>query len=155
MQKLSTIMVIGFASLALAMGCSQSATQKVADAKANEVAAKQDVKDAVANAQTVEQESAAREEWLTFKGKAEGAIAANDKIIADYKAKMTNADGKLRAQYDRSIDALETKNNEMKAKLDAYQDSGKSAWEKFKSEFGHDMDDLGTALKNFTVDSKK
>jgi len=150
MMKPSTVVVMGFVSLALLMGCSRSSDQKVEDAKAHAVAAKQDVKDAVADAQ-----AAAREEWLNFKSAAEAKIEANNKIIAEYKAKMTTANGKLQAQYDKKIDALEEKNKELKAKLDAYQDSGKDAWEQFKSEFSHDMDALGTALKDFTVDNKK
>jgi hypothetical protein len=148
--KLSTVAVMGLVSLALFMGCSRSSDQKVADAKEHAAAAKQDVKDAVADAQ-----AAAREEWLKFKSEVEAKLAANEKAIADYKAKMTTANGKLQAQYDEEIDALEERNRELKAKLAAYQDSGKDKWEQFKREFSHDLDELGMALKDFTVDNKK
>jgi hypothetical protein len=150
MPRIFTVVVIGFVSLVLLMSCSRSSNQKVADAKANVIAAKQDLKDAVADAQ-----AAAKEEWLNFKNEAEAKIEANDKIVAEYKTKMTTTNGKLRAQYDKKIDALEKKNKVLKVKLDEYQDSGKNAWEQFKSEFTHDMDELGTALKDFTVDNKK
>jgi hypothetical protein len=70
-------------------------------------------------------------------------------------ARMTTAGGKLHADYDKKIDALEQKNKELKVKLSEYKDSGKNAWEQFKSEFSHDMDALGAALKDFTVDNKK
>jgi hypothetical protein len=148
--KLFAVLVMGFVSLALLMGCSRTSEQKVADAKADVVVAKQDVKDAVADAQTE-----AREEWLSFKGEAEAKIAATEKSIADYKVKMTTASGKLHANYDKKIDALEQKNKELKTKLSEYKDSGKTAWEQFKIEFSHDMDALGTALKDFSVDNKK
>src|SRR5512140_1515254 len=95
--KLFIVMVIVCVSLGLVIGCSSSPSQKVADAKANEVAAKQEVNDAVADAQTANQQAAAREAWLKFKGEQEARIAVNDQIIADYKAKMTTAEGKLRA----------------------------------------------------------
>ena len=39
----------------------------------------------------------------------------------------------------------------MKAKLDAYEETGKDNWETFKTEFSRDMNDLGEAFKNFTV----
>ncbi|MDY0151153.1 MAG: hypothetical protein RBS43_02630 [Candidatus Cloacimonas sp.] len=104
--------------------------------------------DAAKNANAVD-------EWQAFKAEKETQIAANDKIIADYKVKMTNSKGKLLAAYDKKIDVLEAKNKELKAKLDGYKDEGKDSWEKFKSEFNRDTDELGTALKNFTVNNKK
>ncbi len=146
----SGVAVIGFVSLALIMGCSRSPNQKVADAKANVEAAKQDVKAAVADAK-----DAAKEEWQKFKNESEGKISTNDKIVAEYKAKMTATNGKLHRKYDRKIEELEKKNKELKAKLDDYKDDGKNSWEQFEREFDHDMDQLGKALKDFTVDSKK
>jgi hypothetical protein len=151
MLKLSTVLIMGFVSLTLIMGCSRTAEQKIADAKADVTVAKQDVKDAVADAQT----AAEREDWLAFKGAAEIRIAVNDKSIAEYKLKMTAADGKQHAEYDKRIDALELKNKELRARLDKYPDGGKNTWEQFKSEFSHDMDELGSALKDFAVDNKK
>jgi ribosome-associated translation inhibitor RaiA len=144
--KLSVVMALVLVALVLIMGCSKSGNEKVADAKANVVVAQQGVTDAVDEAQTA---------WLKYKSDAEARIAVNEQIIADYKIKMTNSDGKLQAAYDRKIDALETKNRELKAKLEAYKDTGKTEWERFQSEFGRDMNELGTALKDFVVDSKK
>jgi hypothetical protein len=144
--KLSTVVVMGLVLPALFTGCSRTATEKIADAKANVVVAK----DAVADAQ-----AAAREEWLKFKSEGEAKITANERIIAEYKVKMTTADGKLRAKYDQKIDVLEAKNKELKAKLDNYEDAGKSTWEKFKSEFNHDLDGVGAALADITTDNKK
>ena len=134
--------------LAWTTGCKKSADQKLADAELNRTAAEQNVEDAANNATAVN-------EWQAFKTEQEAKIAANDKIIADYKVKMTNSKGKLLATYDKKVDALETKNKELMTKLNEYKDEGKDAWEKFKSEFSRDTDELGSALKNFTVDNKK
>lgn len=145
----------GLAILILLAGCSRSSEQKVADAKADVVAAKADVKSAEADAQLKIQQEVARDEWLSFKSEKEAVIAANDTIIAAYRAKMTYANGKMRAQYDKNIDSLEVKNKELKVKLNDYTGSGKNAWEQYKGEFNQDLDRLGAALKNFTVDNKK
>jgi hypothetical protein len=153
--KSSSVVAIGFVSLALLMGCSRSSDQKIADAKAKVVEATKDVKEAVVDAQSDAQQSAAREEWLKYKSEAEAKITANDKIVAEYKAKMTTTSGKLHAMYDKRVDALEKKNKELKTKLDEYKDSGKNTWEQFTREFNHDMDELGKALKDFVVDNKK
>jgi len=42
----------------------------------------------------------------------------------------------------------------MRARLVAYEKS-QSNWESFKREFNHDMDEIGQALKDLTVDNKK
>lgn len=149
-MKVYALVVIGLISLILFLGCSRSSSQKVEDAKANLSAARQDVKDAVADSQ-----AAAREEWLTFKSGAEAKIAANDKIVAEYKAKMAAANDRRQERSDKKIDMLEAKNRELRAKLYEYQEGGKSTWEQFQSEFSHDMDELGTALKDFSVDNTK
>ncbi|MCB5264795.1 MAG: hypothetical protein LHW41_00955 [Candidatus Cloacimonetes bacterium] len=110
----------------------------------------------LAEAQLIEANKAAAEmEWQTFKAEQEAKIAANELIVADYKAKMTNSKGKLLAAYDKKVEELELKNKELKTKLDNYTDEGKDSWEKFKSEFNRDISELGEALKNFGVDNKK
>ena len=54
----------------------------------------------------------------------------------------------------RKISDLEQKNTDMKKKLDEYGMEGKDKWDAFKAEFNHDMDELGKALKDLTVDNK-
>ena len=141
---------MGLAMLVLLPACSRSTEQAAADAKTAAGEAKQDVKDAATDAQ-----AGARTEWLEFKSAAEARIAENDRLITEYKARMTAADGKLKKEYNQGIDSLEVKNTQLKARLNAYQDSGADGWASFKSEVGHDLDGLGTALKNFVVDNTK
>lgn len=146
-----SVMTVGFMSLALLMGCSQTSEQEIAGAKANVAEMKKDVKDAVAN-----QHEATREvEWLKFKGEAELKIAANDKSIAAYKVSMTGTDGTRRANYNKKIDALEVKNKELRVKLENYPEFNKTDWEQFKNEFSRDMDELGASLKDFVVNNEK
>ena len=39
--------------------------------------------------------------------------------------------------------------------MDEYNQEGKENWEKFKTEFSHDMDELGKAFKDLTVKNTK
>lgn len=130
-------------ALGFVMGCSKSSDKKVEDAQAAVVEAQETADAAVA-------ENIAWKDWQSFKADVEAAIAANDKIIANYKNLMTDASGKIKANYNKSIDALEAQNKALKARLDAYKDDGKTSWEVFAQEFKTDMDELGTALKGFT-----
>ncbi len=122
--------------------CKKGADQKMADAQENVAEAGQDVKDAAVIT------------WEQYKADANARMDENDKFIANYKAMMTDANGKLKASYNKKIEALEKQNKVLKAKLNDYKDDGKSSWEKFKSELDNDMEALGKSLKGFTVDNK-
>jgi len=142
--------VTGICMLVILVGCSKSTDQKLADAKANVKAAQEEVAEAV---ETVA--DAAQDEWTAFKLDAEAKIEANDKSVSAYKDRMKTSNGDMQAKYDKKIDDLEKANKKLKAKLADYKDDGKSNWAQFKTEFNHDMDELGSALKSFTVDNKK
>jgi hypothetical protein len=144
--KTLILILLAFSAIILFSACKKSADQKLADAEVNAEEANQDLNDAEAN-------SAAVNDWESFKNAANAQIAANDKIIADYKVSMTGTNGKLKAAYNKEIDALEKTNKAWKAKLDNYKDDGKNSWEAFKGEFDQDMNKLGSALKGFVVKS--
>ena len=78
-------------------------------------------------------------------------IAANEQAIADFNAGLEHERKAVRAEHKKRIAELEQKNREMKMKMDNYKEEGKENWEKFKTEFSHDMDELGKAFKNLTV----
>lgn len=140
MKVFKTTILILMVTLLLAWtaGCKKTNDQKVAEAELIEA-----------------NKAAAEQQWQTFKAEQEVIIAANNQIIADYKAKMTDSKGKMMAAYDKKVEELEAKNTELKEKLDNYKDEGAETWETFKSEMNRDFSELGTALKNFAVDNTK
>ena len=94
------------------------------------------------------------EEWKEFKNDSEIKIRNNEIRIAELKAKMNKPGTTLDPLYEKRIDTLEKKNRDLKARIADYEKS-QSDWQTFKREFNHDMDELGQALKDFTVDNKK
>ena len=149
-MKATTIIIIAALCILLLVffiSCSKASDKKVADAQANAV-------NAQAAADTAVAQNNAKNDWQVFKTESEAKIAANDKIITDYKAKMSNANGKFKANYNKKIETLEQKNKAMQAKLDGYKDDGKTSWEQFKTDFNKDMDNLGASLKDFATDVK-
>lgn len=82
-------------------------------------------------------------------------IAANNKSIAEFNARIENEKKEVKADYKKKIAKLEQKNTDMKKKMDDYKVEGKEKWEVFKAEFSHDMDELGTAFKDLTKDNVK
>lgn len=112
------------------------------------------------NAQEANQElidvkkAATAEEWQAFKNSGDSLINKNEEKIAELKLKMKNTGKSIDAKYDKNIEILEQKNNDLKVKMETYKNDTKQDWQSFKSEFNHDMDELGQSLKDFTVDNK-
>src|SRR5581483_12147060 len=75
-------------------------------------------------------------------------IAANDKSIADFKARIESDKQDAKNDYNKKVAELEQKNTDMKKKMDDYQLAGKEKWELFKVEFSHSMDELAKAFKD-------
>jgi|ERR1051325_11109541 outer membrane murein-binding lipoprotein Lpp len=134
-------------------GC-QSSDAKVDAAKDKVQDAKQDLKEVQKDANTEAQKAANAEEWKKFKSESEIKIRDNEIRIAELREKMKKSGKTLDALREKRIDELEQKNRDLRSRIDAY-DKSQSNWESFKREFSHDMDELGQALKDLTVDNKK
>jgi len=80
---------------------------------------------------------------------------ANDRAIADLRANIDKQRKETREEYRKRIATLEEKNRELKAKMTDYKADGKDKWENFKTEFNHDMDELGNALNDMGKDNVK
>lgn len=133
-------------------GC-QSAVQKQDAAKAKVQDARQDLNAAQKEADAIGQELATAEEWATFKSESEVKIKENEIRITELNVKMKKPGEIFDELYEKKIADLEQQNKDLRARLIAYEKS-QSNWESFKREFNHDMDELGQALKDLTVDNK-
>ncbi|WP_428659248.1 hypothetical protein [Runella sp.] len=78
-------------------------------------------------------------------------IAANDLAIAEFNTKIENEKEDAKADYTKKVAVLKQKNIDMKMRMDDYKVDGKEKWKMFKTEFGHDMDELGKAFKDLVV----
>ncbi len=143
---LSTLMAMLIAG-AIYTGC-ESSTEKVSDAK-------QDLKEAQREAEVQRQKDANAEAWNAFKAESDEKIKANEAYIADLKVKMKASGKKIDAAYEKGIDDLEQKNKDLKTRVDQYQNKGQNDWATFKTEFNHDMDGLGKAIKDIGVNNKR
>jgi chromosome segregation ATPase len=130
-----------------------NAQDKVADAKDKVADAKDNLTEAqkMANAEAEKVANAAA--WKVYKAESEVKIKANDARIAELKAGMKKSGKAVTAVYKENVAILEKKNAAMKNRISDY-DKSQSNWEAFKTEFNRDMDELGTALKDFTVNNK-
>jgi len=144
-------------SVAIAAGmvfssCS-SPSQKVENAQVKVEDAKSDVKDAKQD--LAEAQQGTTSDFQKFKNESNQEINDNERHIAELRVEIKNEKGDVRVKDEQKVDALEKKNHELKEKLEAYHDDGKSDWQEFKKEFKHDLDGIGNAFKDITVRNTK
>jgi multidrug resistance efflux pump len=111
--------------------------------------AKQDLREAKAELSQEQKDSVA--DYLLFKKVIDERIAENEVGIEAFKVRLKNSKNKNLAADQKRVDELEQRNINMRKKLEDYKANGKDNWEAFKTEFNHDMDDLGQALKNLSI----
>ena len=102
---------------------------------------------------TDEQVVATAEEWQEFKTDAQAKIKRNEMRIEELTVQMNKPGQVFDDLYKNRILELEQQNKKLQDRIDAY-DKSHTDWQKFKREFNHDMDELGDALKNITVNNK-
>lgn len=154
MKKLIIILAFTtFVIVTTVMGCKQN-TEKEQTAQNNvdstivaESKAEENLEEA--------KRTATAEEWQKFKDSTNAKIEENKGKIAELKLKIKKTGKDIDKAYQKSIDTIEQKNKNLKAKLDSYKNDINSDWKSFKREFNHDMDKLGHSLKDFTVNNKK
>ena len=110
--------------------------------------------DNVEELQRQQQGIATAEEWAEFKRESEIKIRENEERIQELKQKMMEPGVGLDSMRQNRIDRLEERNNNLKAKIRTYEND-QSDWESFKREFNHDMDQIGDAFEDLTIDNKK
>lgn len=94
-------------------------------------------------------------DMANYKTKFADKIAANEVLINNCNAQISSQKKYTQSEYKQKVAALEQKNIDMKKKMDDYKLDGKENWEQFKTEFNHDMDELGKAFDDLTVDNVK
>ncbi|NRT14643.1 hypothetical protein HNP99_000987 [Flavobacterium sp. 28A] len=94
-------------------------------------------------------------EWEAFKISTDSTINRNEMRIAELKVRMKDSKKTIDSSYQNKVIQLEEKNQEMKMKLDNYKNDANENWDSFKTELNYDMNELGNALKDLTVDNKK
>jgi len=85
----------------------------------------------------------------TYRKQYNDSIAANQRSIDELNARIADEKAERREEDKKRAAELETKNSEMKRKLDEFKASTKADWESFKTGFNHDMHELGQSIKDF------
>lgn len=148
-KSIQTLGLVAFLLTPMLMSCETQA-QKDEKVKAAQAELDQLTQDAADQAAKDKQ----KEEWALFKRETNDKIQANADRIAEIRVKKSASGKVMSAVYAAKIDALQTRNADLRTKLDAYEKEN-SDWETFKREFNHDMDEIGKALEDLGNDNAK
>ena len=150
MRKTILILAVSAFTTGTVLTSCQSSAKKVENAQENLQDARADVKDAKNDLKETLNDTV-----LRFKNESKERIMENEKNLAEFKGRIKNEKKEAKIKYEKKLAELEQKNSDMKKKLDDYQVEGSETWTEFKTEFNHDMDELGTAFKDLTVKNTK
>lgn len=151
-KRILNLAVITCMAGTIFIGC-QSSAKKVEDAKSNVIEAQAEADKAQSELNSARQDSI--NDYLAFKKEAQAKINAQEKSIAEFKSRIANEKKVNKVAYEEKIAKLEQKNSDLKKRLDDYKGEGKDQWTAFKTEFNHDMDELGKAFSDLTVKNVK
>lgn len=130
----------------------QSTNERDGDSQHMTIKAHQDDKEVKKELNADMPKFATADEWKTFRLESELKINNNEIRVKELTEKMNKPGTTLDPLYAKKIKNLEQKNIDLKVKLKTYETS-QSDWETFKREFNHDMNELGKAFKDLTVDN--
>ncbi|MFV8376141.1 hypothetical protein [Flavobacterium sp. LB1P62] len=152
-KTIYTLALTTFVAGTVLVGC-QTSTKKEEIAQDKVAAAREDVKDAKEELTDARKEATA-EEWKAFKDQTNTTVNENEMRIVDLKAKIKKTGNSIDAMYVKKVEELEQKNKDLKVKVETYKNDRNSDWESFKREYTHDINELGDALRDVTIDNKK
>lgn len=132
------ILILAVAIASVFTSCKNS-SEKVANAENDVVEAQEKLKEAE-NDYLIDVEK--------YKEMTAAKIDANNKSIADFNERIAKDKKAVKAEYKEKIAQLESKNTDMKKKIDEYKLEGKEKWDTFKTDFDREMDELGKSIND-------
>jgi len=135
---------LAIAAASIMTSCNSPA-EKVENSQKDVTEAKHDLEEA--NAQY-------KKDVENYRVKSRDRISANNERIAEYRTRISRFKSEERAQREKQIEKLEQENDDLEARLEDYEANTEEGWEKFKTEFSNDMNELGTTIKGFGSDDK-
>ena len=89
-------------------------------------------------------------EYARYKAESEAKLQENDLKIAQIKTKLKTDKIKINAKYEKDLAELELKNSNLKISIEDYKETDKNKWEKFKTNFNHDLDEVGKSISKMS-----
>lgn len=89
-------------------------------------------------------------EYTRYKIESEAKLKENDMKIIALKEKLKTEKMEIRTKYEKDLLALELKNSKLKENLKDYQETDKNKWEKFRTSFNDELNEIGKSIVRIT-----
>lgn len=122
-----------------------SERNNVQESNGNSAASKQDLKDAQGNSD---------DELRKFKEESAIKIRENKRMIADLKVRVSRFHAREKADFHRNLGALEQRNKKLKKEVAHFKASEQDNLLLYERDINHDLNEVGDALKDFTINNK-
>lgn len=156
--RILSLVIIGLMAGTIVTSCGEASKKDVNNAQQEMKEASKDLGQARKDAQK-EVKTTVIADWKKFRTTSETTIENTENQIKVLRGKIAKANKKEQEKLTAALDKLEQKNSELKEKLAQrnrefkediiqFNESAIENEQKFEREFKHDMDELGTALKD-------
>ncbi len=149
-KQILVLTAAAFICVNIYTGCESTPEKRMESAEQDLHEAKKEIKEAIKDAQTEY-----KDEWHTFQFDNEAKLRDNEYRINELKNKMVKARGKTKLRFDKEIEIVEQRNENLKNKLAGYKDEGTEKWDEFKKEFTHELEMIEKSLSDVTDLQKK
>lgn len=144
------LLVTGFITLIILTACQSAFDKKAEGAKQNVAEAKIDsAKSSIDNLAQEQRDSLTL--LQQFKKRSEERINENKKSIAALKIRIANSTEDAKAGYQKTIDELEQKNDDLKSRLADFKDNQKEKLEDFKQKINTEINKITKSLKEIKI----
>lgn len=159
----SSRIVVSLAGLSLIVftgACSRSSQSKVQDARGKVQEEKQDVNEqqqdvnqAEQNLNQAEQEASAAwlKDFADFRGAVDKKVADNETLLSEKRNDVARATSGSRETYEKMIEDAQKRNSDLRDRVEGYKYEGDAAWNTFKDDINHQLDDVTSMIKNIDV----
>lgn len=89
-------------------------------------------------------------EYTRYRIESEAKLKANDLKIVELKAKLKAEKLEIRTKYEKDLLELELKNSKLKTSIADYKETDENKWEKFKTNFNNELNELGKSITKMT-----
>ncbi|AWA30142.1 hypothetical protein HYN48_08645 [Flavobacterium magnum] len=117
------------------------------DAKEDVIEARQDQQAATEKADAAQTDSVS--DYARLKAETNKLIADNKTRIAEFKVKLKTESATNQAKFQKQIDKLEARNEELQQDLDSWADKGKERWDAFKSRVAKSVEDINKDIDDY------
>lgn len=141
------ISIAAFLFAAIIITSCKNDPKDIDEAKEDVMDAKQEQAEANAKADAAQHDSLS--DYARLKAETNSLIADNKTRIAEFKVKLKTESAVNQVKFQKQIDDLEAKNEELQKDLDNWAEKGKERWDAFRDRVNKSVKDINDDINDY------